>query len=102
MMISYLVALAAFVIGMGFYTGKAIPYIDGLKELSGKELEDGRIYGLLKNTSIVFFAASAIFLATGYSMVFRQTYFKWSMFGWIILCYIYAMFITRSKKYKNM
>ena len=54
---------------------------------------------LCKNLSVMFFLAALIFGIAGLSELFRASYFKWFMVGWIVLCCADIVFINKSGLY---
>jgi len=101
MVICYTTAVIMLVIGIVFYSGKAVSYIKGYQNMTDEEKRTVNIKPLCKNLSVMFFLAAAIFGIAGYSEWFRLSYFKWTMIGWIALCCADIVFINKSGLYVN-
>jgi len=99
MVICYTTAVIMLVIGIGFYTGKAVEYIKSYQDMEEKEKRNIKIGVLCKNISLLFFLVAVIFAAAGASEVFRQNYFRWFMVGWFALGAADVVYIGKSKRF---
>ena len=101
MVFCYLFAIIMLIVGITFFTGKALEYIKDFQATPEEEKKNINIKALCKNVSIMFFIAAAFLGAAGYSETFRLLYLKWMMVGWMILCCADVLYINKSKRYKT-
>lgn len=99
MLFCYIVSFATLISGIIFFTGKGASYIKGYTKMSEAEKNRININALCKNLSVMFFLAAVIFAIAGYSEVFRLSYLKWIMLGWMVLGCADVLFINKSKLY---
>jgi hypothetical protein len=90
------------VIGIAFYTGKAVKYIKGYQDMEEKEKNNIKIDVLCKNMSLMFFLVAAILGAAGYSEVFRQYYFRWFVLAWFVLGIADIVYIGKSRRFVHI
>lgn len=89
------------VAGIAFFIGIGPNWIKAWREMPMEEKSKIRMNELSKNIGCVFLIASAIFLASGFSPVFLNAAFVWSMVAWFVLTGIDVAFITKSNRYKS-
>jgi heme/copper-type cytochrome/quinol oxidase subunit 2 len=102
MVICFTFAVILLVIGIAFYTEKALKYIKGYQEMEEKEKNNIKIDVLCKNISILFFIAALIFGIAGFSEAFRLNYFKWFMIGWFVLGIADVIYIGKSRRFVHI
>jgi len=99
MVICFTITVIMLVIGIAFYTGKAVKYIKGYQDMDEKEKNNIKIDALCKNISILFFLAAVIFGIAGFSETFRQIYFLRFMAGWFVLGIADVVYIGKSRRF---
>src|SRR5215471_9672456 len=102
MVICFTAAVITLVIGVAFYTGKAVNYIKGYQDMDEKEKSNIKIDVLCKNISVLFFIAAVVFGVAGFSEAFRQNYFRWFMIGWFVLCMADVIYIGKSRRFVHV
>jgi len=102
MVICYTTAVVMLVVGIGFFTGKAVSYIKSYQDMEENEKNNIKIEALCKNISLLFFIAAVIFAAAGFSEVFRQDYFRWFMVGWFALGAADVVYIGKSRRFVHV
>lgn len=99
MVFCYIVSFITLIMGIAFFTGKAAAYIKGYQAMPDEEKRNINIKALCKNLSVMFFLVAVIFGFAGCSPLFRLTYLKWVMVGWMVLCCADILYINKSKRY---
>lgn len=89
------------VVGIAFFIGVGPNWIKAWREIPKEAKSKIRMDELSKNIGCVFWAASAIFLISGFSPEFLKDVFVWCMVAWFVLTGIDVAFITKSNRYKS-
>lgn len=99
-MIFCIVFGAAFlVLGILFYVGKAMFLIPGWTQMTKQEKVEIRIVPLCKNVGSLIALSGIILLCGAAFPGFMETGLRWAMIGWLVLCVLNLLFISRSGRY---
>lgn len=76
-----------------FWVGIGIKFIKTLEELPKEEKIN--IKGLSRNLACIFGVVGIIFMLTGFSPIFKESLFLWSMVLWMIITGLDIYFIGK-------
>ena len=88
-------------IGFFFAIGKVHIFFNVWKKMPDEEKEKIKIVPLCINIGVLIFASGLLFLVSGIIQTFREKWFLISMIVWMVLAVIDAIFISKSKYFKN-
>lgn len=92
------IGIGTLIVSLLFFAGHGLNLISGWTKLSVKEKTKINAKKLERNVAMIFLLISIIFSIAGYSNLFREKYFLWSMVAWLTITGLDIYWLNSTKR----